>query len=122
MFSHRFTVVFWGVVVFFLALCYEEIDCACENQMENVIIKLKYDPNCNTRFAFSFPYVWKAKLGHKAGASDQRKGLWGDYISAAASSGLFQTAFFIEGEYLMTSTLVILSFTGRSTAALNVRL
>lgn len=94
MFSHRFTVDFWGVVVF-LALCYEEIDCARENQMENVIIKLKYDPNCNTHFAFYFPYIWKAKLGNKAGANDQRNGLWGDYIAAAASSGFFQTAFFI---------------------------
>lgn len=53
--SHRFTVVFWGVVVFFLALCYE-IDCACENRVENVIIKLKYDPNCNARVAFYFTF------------------------------------------------------------------
>lgn len=90
MFSHRFTVVFLGgVVVFFPALCYEEIDCACENQMGNVIIKLKYDPNCNTRFAFYFTYIWKAKLGNKTGVNDQRNGLWGDHISAPSSSGCF---------------------------------
>lgn len=57
--------------------------------MENVVIKLKYDPNCNTRFAFYFTYIWKSKLGNKTGGNDQRNGLWGDYISAAASSGCF---------------------------------
>lgn len=60
-----------------------------------LIIKLKYDLNCNTRIAFYFTYIWKAKLGNKTGAIEQRNGLWGDYISAASSSGLFQTAFFI---------------------------
>lgn len=57
-----------------LGFLYEDIDCACENQMERNIIKLKY-PNYNMCFGFYITCMWKTKLGNKTGVTDQRNGL-----------------------------------------------